>query len=424
MERISNIIFDFDGTLVDTTPLIMATMKAAIAELRLPPRTDAECKATIGFRLEDIPNVLWPGDSDASEYAVTYRRIFDVIKGKHKAVCYPGVIETLDLLHACGYRMAIASSRSRHSVKEYVKQLGISDYFSMIVGGNDVICGKPSAEPVRKILEECEWNAAETIVVGDAPVDIIMGKTAGTATCAMTYGNSTVDELCAVSPKYTLKSFYELLPILKGVTSELEDYVETQIIPQYDNFDKAHRRSHVRMVISQSLCLADKLPELDIDMVYCIAAFHDLGLFNGREKHHIESGRILCADEFINRYFTKADIEIMKEAIEDHRASGKTEPRSLYGKLVADADRFIDSETIIRRTIQYGISNYPMLDKDGHYQRMWRHITDKYGPSGYLRIWLPWSDNVDRLKLLHALIANENSLKELFNRIYDEELKE
>lgn len=208
---------------------------------------------------------------------------------------------------------------------------------------------------------------------------------------------------------------------MKEIARDIIEYVEHEIIPRYDGFDKAHRRDHVAMVIERSLRLAEKMPHLDREMVYCIAAFHDLGLVNGREQHHIDSGKILCADAFIRSRFSASQIEIMKEAVEDHRASGKNRPRSDYGMVVADADRFIDPETIIRRTVQYGLANYPQLDRHGHYERTLAHLTAKYGPDGYLRVWLPWSDNAVGLKRLHAIIADRDLLNDMFNRIFDEE---
>ena len=422
MGKYKNIIFDFDGTLVNTTPLIVATMQATVRQLGLPPRSDAECTSTIGLRLEEIPAVLWPGNEMATtDFPKTYRRIFDELKRPLDVQCFPGVLETLKILHDTGHNMAIASSRSHKSLDEYVNLVGIADYFSMLIGGNDVRTGKPSPEPVLTILGHCRWEAAETITVGDAPVDIQMGNSAGTATCAVTYGNGKSEELQSAHPTYMISSFETLIPIIKGIKPDIIDYIEREIIPRYDSFDKAHRRDHVRMVIAQSLKLADGLPELDPEMIYCIAAFHDLGLVNGRENHHIDSGKILETDSFIRKHFTADMIAVMKQAVEDHRASGKTAPRSDYGKIVADADRFIDAETIIRRTVQYGLANYPELDREGHYQRMLSHLTDKYGPDGYLRVWLPWSDNTARLRKLHAIIADSNLLRDIFDRIFDSE---
>ena len=205
------------------------------------------------------------------------------------------------------------------------------------------------------------------------------------------------------------------------ITPEIVKYVEREIIPQYQGFDKAHQEVHVRMVIEQSMKLAEHIPALNTDMVYLIAAFHDLGLVNGRENHHTDSRKILEANSFVQSHFSKEEILIMGKAVEDHRASSGQKPRSEYGMIVAEADRFIDPETIIRRTIQYGLSHNPELNPEGHYQRTIAHLREKYGPNGYLKVWLPWSDNGRRLKELHRLIADEKLIHEIFNRIFEEE---
>lgn len=208
---------------------------------------------------------------------------------------------------------------------------------------------------------------------------------------------------------------------LKPVTTEIIDYVEREIIPRYATFDKAHQENHVRMVIEQSLRLAEHIPSMNPDMVYIIAAFHDLGLINGRENHHRDFRKILEADAFVKSHFTRKQIVTMGRAVEDHRASNQKKPRNGYGLLVAEADRFIEPETIIRRTIQYGLANYPQLDREGHYQRTIEHLHEKYGPQGYLKVWIPWSDNAKNLKKLHQIISDKPRLDEIFNRIFDEE---
>lgn len=207
------------------------------------------------------------------------------------------------------------------------------------------------------------------------------------------------------------------------ISPKIIDYVEREIIPRYASFDKAHREDHVRMVIEQSLKLVEHEPSMNADMVYVIAAFHDLGLINGRENHHKDSRKILEADKFIAVCFPPEQIRIMGEAVEDHRASNGHKPRNEYGLIVAEADRFIEPETIIRRTIQYGLANYPPLDKAGHYQRTINHLNEKYGPNGYLKVWIPWSDNAVNLKKLHALLSDQPRLDAIFNRIFDEETK-
>lgn len=209
-----NIIFDFDGTLVDTAALIIATMHRTIDALHLPVKTDAECKSMIGYRLEDVPPLLWPEIPDMSErYVTTYRQIFNTIKDSYKIHLYPGVLATLDTLHRDGVRMAIASSRSKASLQEYCAELHIGEYFQMLVGGGDVKNGKPSPEPVNHILSAQGWNTVETLVVGDMNVDILMGKRAGTATCGVTYGNGSAAELQEVGADCIISGFSAILCI-------------------------------------------------------------------------------------------------------------------------------------------------------------------------------------------------------------------
>ena len=210
MGQIRNIIFDFDGTLADTAPLIVRTMHQTIRQMGLPARRDDECRATIGVRLEDVPEVLWGRPEIGVEFATLYRKLFDELKRPLDVRCFPGVGETIRRLHAAGIRMAIASSRSHKSLAEYVDLFGFGDIFSMLIGGNDVKRGKPAPDPVLAITEALGWEPAETLTVGDAPVDILMGKSAGTLTCAVTYGNGTEAELSSVNPDYTIPDFREL----------------------------------------------------------------------------------------------------------------------------------------------------------------------------------------------------------------------
>ena len=201
------------------------------------------------------------------------------------------------------------------------------------------------------------------------------------------------------------------------INAELKKYVEQNIIPQYDSFDKAHQRDHVLMVIRQSLELAEKLGA-DADMAYAIAAYHDTGLCEGREHHHEVSARIIRSDQTLRKWFAEEQINIMADAAEDHRASSGHEPRTIYGRIVAEADRFIDADTIIRRTIQYGIDHYPELDREGHYQRMLSHLHEKYGRNGYLHLWFEDSPNAERLRQLQDIIDDEAMLRQLFNQLF------
>ena len=198
-------------------------------------------------------------------------------------------------------------------------------------------------------------------------------------------------------------------------------FVETEIIPQYAHFDAAHQEGHVREVIAHSLELASHYPVRQ-DMVYAIAAYHDLGLSADRKTHHLVSGRMIRNDIKLKKWFTAEEIETMAQAVEDHRASSDHEPRSIYGKIVAEADRMIDLETIIRRTVQYGIDHYPELNRAGHIQRALEHLDKKYAENGYLKLWIPESPNTERLHSLREAIKDRAKMTRLIEDCLDREL--
>ena len=197
------------------------------------------------------------------------------------------------------------------------------------------------------------------------------------------------------------------------INPKLTAYVEREIIPRYDHFDQAHRRDHVLMVIQQSMDSASNL-DVNMDMVYAIAAYHDTGLCEGRELHHVVSARIIKEDEKLREWFTEEQIQTMADAAEDHRASAKQAPRTIYGRIVAEADRFIDPMTIAQRTIQYGLDHYPELSREEQYLRMVTHLKEKYGRNGYLKLWFPDSPNAQRLEQLRKMIDDDHCLAQLF----------
>lgn len=215
---------------------------------------------------------------------------------------------------------------------------------------------------------------------------------------------------------------------------ETDRYIYDVIVPKYAGFDAAHREDHALTVIDQAMKLLDGMGPwigsnedatsqwqvpVDREVLKMAAACHDLGLVNGRDRHHLDSGEIIRADESLRQWFSAEEIETIAQAAEDHRASGTSAPRSIYGKIVAEADRVIDSETIIRRTIQFGHKHYPDLNKDEHIKRAVSHLKEKYGRGGYLKLWIPWSDNSARLSELQDLIASDSELRDEVLRLYD-----
>lgn len=205
------------------------------------------------------------------------------------------------------------------------------------------------------------------------------------------------------------------------IDNELKRYIEENILPMYDNHDAAHRRDHADIVISQSLELA-KNYDVDESMVYAVAAYHDTGIKYGRENHHTKSKEIMFKDHELLRWFSMEQIAIMADAVEDHRASSKSAPRTIYGRIVAEADRVIIPESIIRRTIQFTLTNHPTLDKEEGYERLLEHLKEKYDYGGYLKLWIKESENARRLEELRQIIANKELLRSIYERIYREEI--
>lgn len=204
------------------------------------------------------------------------------------------------------------------------------------------------------------------------------------------------------------------------IRQEIITYIEQNILPLYDHFDRGHRRDHARQVIERSAQLARGF-DVNEEMVYTIAAYHDTGLKYGREHHHTDSARIIRADRELQRWFTTEQIATIADAAEDHRASAEQAPRTIYGCIVAEADRLIIPELILRRTVQYSLANYPALDKEGHWLRSLEHLHEKYDEGGYLHVWIPESDNGERLKELREIIADRTRLKEMFDEIFQQE---
>ena len=214
----------------------------------------------------------------------------------------------------------------------------------------------------------------------------------------------------------------------------MEEYIYNEIVPRYREFDPAHKEDHALTVIGQALELLDRMqpwlkehPEaavewdvpVDRNVLLAAAACHDLGLVNGRDNHHMDSGTIIRADERLREWFSEEEIETIAQAAEDHRASGKAAPRTIYGMLVAEADRVIEGDTIIRRTIQFGFKHYPDLDREGHIERAVSHLREKYGRGGYLKLWIPWSDNAARLSDLQNIIADDETVYHAVSAIYN-----
>ena len=207
------IILDFDGTLADTRDNIVRTLQASMHQLDLPVADEAACASTIGLKLDDACRHLYPdGPADlADRFVETYREIFFRNKESLVPAPFPHVLPTLRQLRQRGVVLTIASSRGTGSLHAFIDAMGLRDCISYVLGADSVEHTKPHPEPVLRTLCETGIDAAHTLVVGDMPVDILMGSNAGVQTCGVTYGNATRDQLQAAGADFLIDDFAELL---------------------------------------------------------------------------------------------------------------------------------------------------------------------------------------------------------------------
>ena len=214
-----------------------------------------------------------------------------------------------------------------------------------------------------------------------------------------------------------------LISMKQQINLEIMNFVEKQILPRYIEFGESHGLRHVTRVIRNSIELVTATGA-DINMVYIIAAYHDLGMEGPRAIHHLTSGKILSADARLKKWFSAEQIKIMKEAVEDHRASASRAPRSIYGKIVAEADRDLDANEVFTRAIEYGLEKYPEKDKAEQWERFNKHMEEKYSRNGYIKLWIPNSPNAKQLKEIQDTIENKGKLHDIFNNLYKEICKQ
>lgn len=210
--------------------------------------------------------------------------------------------------------------------------------------------------------------------------------------------------------------------LISLINRDLLFYLESNIFPRYSKFDSAHNLEHLQTVIHRSIDLS-KYYNVDINMILVCAAYHDLGLVSGRDNHEVRSGLILKKDINLLHWFTKDQIKVMAQAVEDHRASLNREPRSIYGKILSDADRIVDPKETLIRVIRFGLDQYPTLTKEEQYLRFKNYLIKKYGNLGYVKSYVPQSDISKNLQKLRKIIYDEKKLKSEFEIIYNKLIK-
>lgn len=202
------------------------------------------------------------------------------------------------------------------------------------------------------------------------------------------------------------------------INPEIKCYIESAILPEYRNFDRGHGIQHAREVIRRSLAIvASGKIRCDLDMVYVIAAFHDYGMKVARVNHAEHSGILLRKDENLRKWFSNEQIEIMATAVREHSTSLDTEPQSIYGKIVCDADKDTNIETSLRRALEFSWSNFPNLSFEQHLESCYEHLKLKFGANGLVKFYVPCSVNHDFYEKIKYLAANREIAIEKFREI-------
>ncbi len=206
------------------------------------------------------------------------------------------------------------------------------------------------------------------------------------------------------------------------INNDLKKYIEENIFPEYSKNEPAHNIDHIKYVINRSFKFADSIPNINYDMVYVIAAYHDIGHHIDSKRHEIISGEIMTKDENLKKFFSEEELKVMKEAIEDHRASSDHEPRSVYGKIVSTADRNNTIEDCLKRSYTYGKKLEPDFTDEELFERAYKHLNIKFGENGYAKFFFKDEEYENFLKEIRKLLAN----KKLFidtQKAYISELK-
>ena len=208
-----------------------------------------------------------------------------------------------------------------------------------------------------------------------------------------------------------------------NINKKLQEYIEKNIYPEYDKNEKGHSIDHIKYVIKRSFELVNENGlDVNLDMVYTIAAYHDIGHHIDSKTHEMVSADIMSKDENLKNFFSDEERQIIKEAIEDHRASAKDEPRSIYGRIVSSADRNNTVEACLRRTYTYGKKIDPNATDEELFLRAYDVLTKKFGEDGYAKFYFRDTVYEAFLKELRELLKNKENYIET-QRQYIKKLK-
>lgn len=204
----------------------------------------------------------------------------------------------------------------------------------------------------------------------------------------------------------------------------LKDYLFKKIVPLYDKFDGAHDRKHAMEVLNFSIKIANLRKEkLDLNIIYCNALYHDVGLQVNREEHELHSAKYVLADKNLQKWFSKEEIALIAKSCIEHRSSSKNKPSTIYGLIVSDADSSgsFNINRLLERTWNYRKSLNSNQSKEERFEEMYAHIQRKFCKNGYVEMWLPETKQMLKYDLMELQRCCEN--KKLTLKILDKMLK-
>ncbi|MBN1492736.1 MAG: HAD-IA family hydrolase [Candidatus Omnitrophica bacterium] len=214
MENIDLLLFDFDGTLVDTSQGIVNAVNYSLQKMNIAPRPGDTIIAHVGhglrYLLEKVSMVDHPEQLDN---AVRWYHEYYKARAYQESFVYAHVIEMLTFFS--NKKKVIVSNKTCESATHLLKVLKIDNYFDAIMGGDDPACRKPNACPIDKMRARYGVSHDRAMMIGDMPVDIIAGKNAGILTCGVCYGFGKKDDLTNVYPDYLIDDIIELKDIIR-----------------------------------------------------------------------------------------------------------------------------------------------------------------------------------------------------------------
>lgn len=204
-----------------------------------------------------------------------------------------------------------------------------------------------------------------------------------------------------------------------NINDELKKYVEDNILIKYKDNQNGHGIGHINYVIDRSIKFASTIEDINYDMVYVVASYHDLGHIINPDNHEVVSAQMLVEDLNLKKYFSEEEIIIMKEAIEDHRASSNNVPRNIYGKIVSSADRNTSVEEVLRRSYLYRINKRSFKSFEEVIEECRLHLSNKFGRGGYAqeKMYFDDKDYRDFLEELDSLLNDKDAFSLLFKSV-------